>query len=231
MLGPGVRLGVLLDQVTGEAVQPSIGGPRLPRPAQVAHLEVGHRRITQPPPRPYGCCNGCCCNEFPCDFNELARALSRDTLIVFQKAVTAIHAMSLGGCCAVLTDSEAGEHAKKFGVRICPTRNLRGSTKEFMSTQHTPGPWLADAWLGPDPWEYPDTPFVQIGDVKWCPDKLEVPAAVRQYADATLMAAAPDLLEALHGLMNAVQKSVCDGSGQAQDKARQAIAKATGGAA
>ena len=47
-------------------------------------------------------------------------------------------------------------------------------------------------------------------------------------ANARLMAAAPDLLEALRELLSAVQRSVCENSGPAQDSAITAIAKATG---
>lgn len=96
-------------------------------------------------------------------------------------------------------------------------------------SKHTPGPWLADAWLGSDPWEDPDTPFVQIGDVRWCPDKLEAPAAVRQYTDATLMAAAPDLLEALY-TAEALLLSMGMQSSDAYQQIDAAIAKATGAA-
>lgn len=50
-------------------------------------------------------------------------------------------------------------------------------------------------------------------------------------ANARLIAAAPDLLDALSVLLAAVQRSVCEGSGPAQDLAHAAIAKAAGGAA
>jgi len=54
----------------------------------------------------------------------------------------------------------------------------------------------------------------------WC-------AAVR-HPDMQLIEAAPDLLEALQGLLSAVQRSVCEGSGPAQEAAHKAIAKAIG---
>lgn len=47
-------------------------------------------------------------------------------------------------------------------------------------------------------------------------------------ADRRLIAAAPDLLAALQGLLAAVQRSVCGGSGPAQDAAQAAIGKAIG---
>jgi hypothetical protein len=90
------------------------------------------------------------------------------------------------------------------------------------NTKHTQVPWIADSWLGEDPWEDPDTPFVQIGDVKWCPDKLDVPASIQQYADARLIAAAPDLLDACRKALYALK-------GREHDQfLRDAIAKATG---
>jgi len=61
---------------------------------------------------------------------------------------------------------------------------------------HTPGPWYVDSFLGSDSYEDPDMPFVEIGDVKWSPNRTSVPAALQQYTDAYLIAAAPDLLEA-----------------------------------
>lgn len=54
----------------------------------------------------------------------------------------------------------------------------------------------------------------------WC-------AAVK-HPDMQLIEAAPDLLAALQGLLAAVQRSVCEGSGPAQEAAHAAIAKATG---
>ena len=63
--------------------------------------------------------------------------------------------------------------------------------------EHTPGPWHADSFLGSDSYEDPDLPFVEIGDVKWSPNKTSVPSALQQYTDAHLIAAAPELLEEL----------------------------------
>lgn len=64
-------------------------------------------------------------------------------------------------------------------------------------SKHTPGPWIADAWVGTDPYEDPDGPFVEVGDVLWSPNKVDVPAAIEQKANAHLIAAAPELFEAL----------------------------------
>ena len=47
------------------------------------------------------------------------------------------------------------------------------------------------------------------------------------HPDMRLIEAAPDLLAALQGLLAAVQRSVCDGSGTAQAEAAMAIRRAT----
>lgn len=47
------------------------------------------------------------------------------------------------------------------------------------------------------------------------------------HPDMRLIESAPDLLKALVGLLSAVQRSVCDGSGPAQEVAAKAIRKAT----
>lgn len=59
----------------------------------------------------------------------------RQNLIVFQMVITAFHAMPGASCCAHLTDSTPGEHAKDFGGTIHATRNLRGLTKGFMEAK------------------------------------------------------------------------------------------------
>ena len=64
-------------------------------------------------------------------------------------------------------------------------------------SEHTPGPWIADAWVGTDPYDDPDGPFVEVGDVRWSPNKVDVPAAIEQTANARLIAAAPELLTGL----------------------------------
>lgn len=91
-------------------------------------------------------------------------------------------------------------------------------------TKHTPGPWRINAHC----------PFAQHGQISIESDDYYIAlldAGARQLSHARLIAAAPDLLEALRGLLAAVQHSVCENSGPAQDAARAAIKKAIGEAA
>ena len=100
-------------------------------------------------------------------------------------------------------------------------------------SEHTPGPWKAKKWVGTDSYDDPDRPFVEVGNVHWSPNKVDVPAAIEQTANARLIAAAPDLLEVLEFLVTAAS-----GEGppvperellqDCVDKARAAIAKAKG---
>ena len=62
---------------------------------------------------------------------------------------------------------------------------------------HTPGPWIDDAYIGEDPYEDPDAPFVQVGNARWMPSSVDIPAAIEAKANARLIAAAPEMLEAL----------------------------------
>ena len=82
-------------------------------------------------------------------------------------------------------------------------------------SKHTPGPWRL-AWV-------PEgvKPIVQRGKEGW----FEVcgMSAEREHADAHLIAAAPDLLEALHRLL------LFPNNPRENNRARAAIAKATGG--
>ena len=100
-----------------------------------------------------------------------------------------------------------------------------------MSTKHTPGPWKMgfnftneQAIIGKD--------GVVVADASWtggsgCELSIDNPA------DAKLIAAAPDLLDALQDLFGADMEHVLMGDGkddqiEAIAKARAAIAKATG---
>lgn len=73
---------------------------------------------------------------------------------------------------------------------------------------HTAGPWSEDAWVGGDAYDDPDEPFVEIGSVRWSPNKVDVPAAIEQTANAMLIAAAPDLLAELVAARNTFE-SIC----------------------
>jgi hypothetical protein len=94
-------------------------------------------------------------------------------------------------------------------------------------SKHTPGPWKAKKWVGTDPYDDPDRPFVEVGNVHWSPKNWKPAAAIKQTANARLIAAAPELLEALENLLK-----VHEGEGGTQhnaaDMARAAIAKAKG---
>lgn len=96
---------------------------------------------------------------------------------------------------------------------------------------HTPGPWRLVEWTAPDDYGW----SIKIGDA---PHRLEVSAwSASSEADAHLIAAAPELLEALERLADTTQgldvtfRSAAEES-TAEDalgQARAAIAKARGG--
>ena len=93
-------------------------------------------------------------------------------------------------------------------------------------TKHTPGPWKPACGARGTTCRHPAIlcDGGQVGNATWQGSEAATDA------NARLIAAAPDLLEALRGLLAAVQHSVCENSGPAQDAASAAIAKATGGA-
>ena len=107
----------------------------------------------------------------------------------------------------------------------------------MMNTKHTPGPWI----YGPETW--PDCTRIDSegGRVIAAVRTREITSWEKSHpiyswsyegaANACLIAAAPELLEALSGLLKAVERGVLPESGSAQDAARAAIAKATGSAA
>jgi hypothetical protein len=64
-------------------------------------------------------------------------------------------------------------------------------------SKHTPGPWKAKKWVGTDPYDDPDRPFVEVGNVHWSPKNWKPAAAIEQTANAYLIAAAPELLTGL----------------------------------
>lgn len=110
-----------------------------------------------------------------------------------------------------------------------------------MNTKHTPGPWVAqrdwESVYSPDPEEleeYMKRPITVIKslavdkNVASCHDLFEF-----NPADAQLIAAAPDLLEALRGLLNAPDPDEVEDATprfRAVMNAHAAIAKAIGGA-
>jgi hypothetical protein len=102
-----------------------------------------------------------------------------------------------------------------------------------MSTQHTPGPWYlrtnkhkncdGSAWGWLDTQQAGNQRPPSGVDVTWS-------AGQTSEANARLIAAAPDLLEALKKMLDS-HEDACTGYGEgAAEKARAAIAKATGAA-
>lgn len=108
-----------------------------------------------------------------------------------------------------------------------------------MTTQHTPGPWqvgrsrndahMCEVWTAAYA-ERPNTSPSHKGICRtWSPDD-QPPASFIGFsrqeclANARLIAAAPDLLEALEYVMSAHGEQLTD----AFDQAQRAIAKATG---
>lgn len=91
---------------------------------------------------------------------------------------------------------------------------------------HTPGPWVTDNSVlrgSVNRLEEPRRHIALVSDwEKVSGDRLE------NEANARLIAAAPDLLEALKTLVRHAEK--CGRSAGVYDTARAAIAKATGGA-
>lgn len=101
-------------------------------------------------------------------------------------------------------------------------------------TQHTPGPWFAE--FNGTYWEvWSNGDFGRIGDA--CASSASRPehgSLELGEANARLMAAAPDLLAACKGLLDAIHDSMTHAAQAAHaeqiDAARAAIAKAEGGA-
>ena len=101
-----------------------------------------------------------------------------------------------------------------------------------MSAQHTPGPWRAYSVI-PDQWYVSMTGGIVTTLDRRNDSNGEYKA--RTSADAQLIAAAPELLEALEKLLRAfdrtgVKLASLSGNPTATDNARAAIAKAKGGA-
>jgi hypothetical protein len=93
------------------------------------------------------------------------------------------------------------------------------TTKNAKPTQHTPGPWKVDDWS--EIWAEADAEGI-------CSVNTHR-NLMRAFADARLIAAAPELLEAL-GRLEIAARSVAQNArlANARANARAAIAKATG---
>ena len=92
-------------------------------------------------------------------------------------------------------------------------------------SKHTPGPWKAKKWVGTDPYDDPDRPFVEVGNVHWSPKNWKPAAAIKQTANARLIAAAPNLLSALEEVFTVMNDDMPVGL---RKVCYEAIAKAKG---
>ena len=95
-----------------------------------------------------------------------------------------------------------------------------------MSTQHTPGPWSVTDGHYPSFKEI-SGPSFKISVVMWATDLTEDDYQKRD-ADLRLIAAAPDLLEALQRMLDAPSHGTHEAMRRANEAARAAIVKATG---
>ena len=86
---------------------------------------------------------------------------------------------------------------------------------------HSPGPWIA-VHCADDGGEF------SIHAANGIHVALSIGGTKSEAANARLIAAAPELLEALRGLMKLDEELSSEGAIEALDKARAAIAKATG---
>ena len=92
-----------------------------------------------------------------------------------------------------------------------------------MSTQHTPGPWSVVEDRVPASLEI----FADKSAICECWRRADV---ATEMANARLISAAPDLLEALRNIVSAALRHQLEESDLEVVEARAAIAKATGGA-
>ena len=99
-----------------------------------------------------------------------------------------------------------------------------------MSNKHTPGPWLIETFMRPTKGEVTQVAaFSEDGNRILCC----VVESFKKIEDSRLIAAAPELLEALKAVLNEFAKDghggeFEDGEHPYVDAARAAIAKATG---
>lgn len=88
-----------------------------------------------------------------------------------------------------------------------------------LKTQHTKGPWIV--------WKGKDYITVETKDGQTIIPPIKYPDE-EQRANSRLIAAAPELLEALKELTEEAFKNMAGGAGHLVDNAYAAIAKATG---
>jgi hypothetical protein len=90
---------------------------------------------------------------------------------------------------------------------------------------HTPGPWEVNHYRNYEGYSISAAKRGCIAE-RWYPTELDEQENAEMADNARLIAAAPELLEALKGIL-----AITDRKHDVWDKAHAAIAKATGGAA
>lgn len=123
----------------------------------------------------------------------------------------------------------------------CDGSNARAIAATYRAASHTPGPWVAhhlEVWDAPAD----NDSAIMVAKVEGDTDNMMDPGAL---ADARLIAAAPEMYEALAGLdafskllnefadmhdSSILRETIEDPAAAALDKMRAAFAKARGGA-
>lgn len=100
-----------------------------------------------------------------------------------------------------------------------------------MSAQHTPGPWHYGINRSGHSFLVKDPEGRLVCNMSWHHSSREhYPLQAESEANARLIAAAPELLEALTAAWNSMDTSIPGSPGSPIEKARAALAKATGAA-
>ena len=109
-------------------------------------------------------------------------------------------------------------------------KQTRHNAERMGVSKHTPGPWTAQLLL-PDGLVIRGEPAWEIATPEWdVATQLQYRAPIRKEADAHLIAAAPDLLEACYWGLASLQEHapLNDDQIEIQKQMRAAVAKAEG---